>query len=177
MRHRAIVSVLVFALCAPVNAAVPLEAPLQGTLRDNAGMPVIDGAFAVTFSLYAGAEDADAVWTESWASATGDCVADPAGCVMVTGGRFHVRLGAHTPLDGGLFAAHGALWLGVSVEGEPELPRRPLGSTPYARHAGAAEALACSGCVDIEHLAPGVVEALASSEITAEDLPGGHDPL
>ncbi|MEC9051079.1 MAG: proprotein convertase P-domain-containing protein, partial [Actinomycetota bacterium] len=92
--------------------------------------------------------------------------------MQVEAGRFEVRLGSYVPMSTDLFATYGALWLGVSVEGEPELPRRPMGSTPYARHAGSAASLACSGCVEAEHLSAGLQEALASATITAADLPG-----
>jgi len=142
-------------------AVVPMMTPVQGVLRDNAGAMVGEGAFEITFALYDDADVKDPVWTESWPPGGGDCVVDPTGCVAVQGGVFHVTLGTHSPLTVSLFAA-GPLWLGVSVEGEPELPRRALGSTPYATYAGAAADLDCSGCVGLEALSPGAVTALTA---------------
>ena len=39
-----------------VRAEVPLEIPLQGVVRDNAGQPVHAGSFQATFSLYGSPE-------------------------------------------------------------------------------------------------------------------------
>ena len=156
-------------------AAPPLLMPVQGVLRDNAGAPVADGAFSLTFSLYAAESDPTPVWTETWPPASGDCANSPAGCVAVQGGVFSVLLGTHEPLDPQVFASAAELWLGVKVEADPELPRRRLGSTAYALHAasaGTAGDLACSGCVGMGALADDVKAALAKGgTVTPDALP------
>ena len=43
-------------------AAPPAQIPLQGLLRDNAGAPVSEGAFEMTFSLNGSADALDAVF-------------------------------------------------------------------------------------------------------------------
>ncbi len=103
-------------------AAVPEELPVQGTLYDASGTPV-DGTLLVTFGLYAERVGGDAVWSETRA-------------VGFDAGAFAVQLGEDTPLAAELFAADSALFLGVQVAGDPlELPRFPLGMTPYAAYA------------------------------------------
>ena len=44
-------------------AAVPMHIPLQGALRDNAGAPVSEGTFEMTFTLYTDAEGTESAWT------------------------------------------------------------------------------------------------------------------
>jgi hypothetical protein len=135
---RTLLTVLMLGVIAPlVSAAVPLQMPLQGVLRDNAGAPVVEGEFEMTFSIYADAESEESVWTETR-------------MVTAQGGQFRLNLGTETPLSASIFAASGALWIGVTVEGEPELPRRPMGTTPYAFQATSAQGLACSGCIEPE---------------------------
>lgn len=147
-----LLALLLTALAAvPATAAPPLQMPIQGVLRDNAGLVVSEGTFAMTFALYAAEGDSDPVWTESWPPGGESCAVAPAGCVAVQGSAFAVLLGTHVPLDPQTFAVAPELWLGVRVEGDPELPRRRLGSSAYALHAataGQAAGLACSGCVD-----------------------------
>ncbi|MGB0590305.1 MAG: hypothetical protein ACPGU1_11545 [Myxococcota bacterium] len=137
-----------------VSAAVPLQMPLQGVLRDNAGAPVVEGEFEMTFSIYAEAESEESVWTETR-------------MVTAQGGQFRLNLGTETPLSASIFAASGALWLGVTVEGEPELPRRPMGTTPYAFQATSAQGLACSGCIEPEAFSDSAKEMIRSEAVQA----------
>ena len=147
------------------SAAVPLQMPVQGILRDNAGVPVAGGTFSVTFALYTAETGGDPVWQEAWPPAGESCAANPEHCVTVANGVFHALLGSIEPLGPGLFAV--PLWLGVTVETDPELPRRSLGSTAYAveaAHAGVASGLDCSACVPATAL---------SVDVPASDGPGG----
>ena len=114
--QRTLLTLLALCLAAPVvSAAVPMQIPLQGALRDNAGAPVSSGTFEMTFTLYRDAEGTDEAWTTTRT-------------VTVQGGLFRAMLGEETPVDPQLFGAEGGLWLGVTVEQEPELhltkPRR-----------------------------------------------------
>lgn len=156
------VAVLLTAAPAPVVAET---LPVQGVVRDNAGTPVPEGAFRMTFRLYAGANASDPVWKETHPSTEDDCEGADSDtqCVEVHQGVFTARLGATEP-EGqpsltSLFAEHETLWLGVSVEGEPELPRRPLGASGWALAASHAEQaslasdLACNACVEADDVA------------------------
>jgi cysteine-rich repeat protein len=142
-----------------VHAAVPAQVPVQGTLRDNAGQPVMEGAFRMTVSLYASEDATEVVWQGSWPEdPVANCVADTAGCVIVRAGAFRLNL----PVTSEFFAA-GNVWLGLQVEEEPELPRRRLGTTPYAFHAASAAGLACSGCVTSEALSAEAIATVAAA--------------
>ena len=135
-------------------AAVPMQIPLQGALRDNAGAPVSEGTFEMTFTLYTDAEGTESAWTTTRT-------------VEVQGGIFRTMLGEETPVDAQLFSADGGLWLGVTVEAEPELPLRPLASTPYALAAGEAAGLSCSGCVSPEALSAEALETIRTEAVAA----------
>ncbi|MEY3015633.1 MAG: hypothetical protein RIT45_4368 [Pseudomonadota bacterium] len=113
------------------SAAVPTTTTLEGTLLATAG-PAADGDYALTLTLWDAAEAGKAVWSEQQT-------------VKVVGGRFVVALGAKSALDPKVFGI--ALWLGVQVGAEPELPRQPLRATPLAMRAALAEGLDCVGCV------------------------------
>ena len=153
--QRTLLTLLALCLAAPVvSAAVPMQIPLQGALRDNAGAPVSSGTFEMTFTLYRDAEGTDEAWTTTRT-------------VTVQGGLFRAMLGEETPVDPQLFGAEGGLWLGVTVEQEPELPLRPLASTPYALAAGEAAGLSCSGCVSAEALSADATAALTDAAVSA----------
>ncbi len=152
----------------PTQAAAPVRVPVQGLVRDNAGAPV-DGDFGMTFALYAAVDAEVAVWTEARPGDGHDCAVEATDCVAVEGGLFAVQLGDVATLDASVFAASSDLWLGVSVEGEPELPRQRLGASPYAGYAHTAGAIACTGCIPLEALDPGVADALGG-QLPADGL-------
>lgn len=156
--------------------AAPPQTSVQGTLRDNAGILVSSDAFAMEFALYETSDGDAALWTESWPADGHDCVADPTGCVHVESGLFHVLLGSHTPLTPALLGAHPELFLGVSVEGEPELPRRRLASSPFALFASMAGELSCSGCIVDGHLDPALRSSIVQEAVDAAEAAGGSGP-
>jgi hypothetical protein len=99
---------------------VPKTMSYQGVLTTNAGAPVADGNYDLTFRIYDVASGANpALWTETHAG------------VPITLGGFSVILGSVTPID---LAFDKKYWLGVQVAGDPaELsPRVELASSPYA---------------------------------------------
>ena len=136
-------------------SAVPLEMPLQGVVRDNAGNPA-NGEFEVTFALYPSedATPAEAVW---WNTQT----------INVNNGRFVTRLGEGNPLSPTDFSSGDTLWLGMAIESEDELPRRPLGSSAYAVHAETAAGLDCSGCVGISQLTDAAQSSIVEQALNA----------
>jgi hypothetical protein len=136
----------------------------EGTLSTTGGGPASDGDYTLTFALYDAVDGKTALWTET-------------AKVAVAGGRLHHVLGGTTALDAGI-AAKGALWLGVTVASEPELPRQALHATPWALRAASANVAAgisCSGCVPVGALKfDGDVDlggnALKAAAITAQKV-------
>ncbi len=129
------------ALSAPAFAQNHLM--VEGVLRDNSGN-ALDGTFDLTFALYAASTGGSPVYSE----------AHPA--TVVSGGLFQERIGATTTLSAAVFASNAALWLGVTIAGQPELPRTPLETDPYAFRAltaSLAGGLDCVACVDASQVA------------------------
>ena len=141
---------LCLALFACPVAAQTLTIELQGRLANVGGAVVADGKYTFEVSLYASEGAADPLHAEVH---TG---------VDVKGSVFALAIGTSeaAPLDPAVLTEGQAQWVGVAVQGEPELPRRALHFIPYAARALNAVALECSGCVTISHLAPSVVSSL-----------------
>jgi trimeric autotransporter adhesin len=90
----------------------------QGRLTDNNGP--VNATVALEFRLYPTPAGGSALWTEQH------------GSIAISNGLFTVVLGQSNPLDGTLFDGSDR-WLGISVNGGPELaPRSQLAATPYA---------------------------------------------
>jgi hypothetical protein len=123
-------AVVLSLLAAPFAAgADPRMISFQGKLLDPANDP-LNGAFDMTFSLYAAPSGGPALWTETQ---TGVPVAD---------GVFAVALGQVNALATGLFNGT-TPYLGVAVAPDAEMtPRQPLLMTPFAFRALLADDLA-----------------------------------
>ena len=76
---------LCLAVASPALAESPALIPVQGTLLDAAGAPV-DGAVSVDFKLYADAEGAAELWTETQT-------------ISFDSGTFVAYLGDGAPID------------------------------------------------------------------------------
>ncbi len=110
-------------ICATVYAAAPNLVNYQGRLTDGAGLPLANGTFTVTFSIYSVASGGTAIWSE-----TQD--------LMVTDGLFATLLGSVVPLASNVFSDT-VRYLGVQVGSDPELsPRKRVASVPFAIAAG-----------------------------------------
>jgi hypothetical protein len=131
-------SILVLALgagprpAALVNALAPAgtSVPYSGHLGDEAGQPVVNGAYDLTFELYDAPEGGNLLWSETQ---TG---------VAVRGGSFNSQLGSVNPLPA---AVRGSKqWLAVGVRGPGETaftalnPRQPLSIAAPASPTGGA---------------------------------------
>ena len=144
-------------IAASAQADVPGSIPTQGALRDAAGNLAPDGQYMADFAIFDAPEDGGAMWSEKQT-------------INVLHGIFHVRLGAKESLSPTIFADGGNRWVEVAVEGEPPLPRWPVGSAAYSfRAANAATAynLSCTGCVELSMLATSAKEALAYTDAMA----------
>ena len=155
LRHHACALIAAFAVCI---LALPAWADgvvvaVQGRLMSAAGGPVADGDYALAFRLYDTAKGGSALWTEYHLS------------VAVKGGAMDLQIGAKeakNPLGVKLFTGNKARWIGLTVGGDPELPRVRLASVPQAIvaiEAGTALGLQCSGCIQSSHLAAAAVKA------------------
>ena len=175
---RPLLAVSLIAAFAPLTLA-STTLPIQGVVRDNAGEVIAQGAFAMTFALYADLADETPIWSESWPSGAAACAPDPApGCVVVESGAFTVLLGTTEPLASATLSAADQLYLGISVEGEPELPRRALGAAARAitaAHADVAGSIDCTGCIPASALDFDLCSVATScgllGPVTAGDLP------
>ncbi|MEZ5063499.1 MAG: hypothetical protein R3B81_02140 [bacterium] len=125
----------------PVLFVAP-NIPFQGLLRDTGGNPVT-GTVKMHFQMYDDPINVPVIWSETHAA------------VDVDEGLFRVELGSITPFPAGLF--NGDRWLGISVEGEPELPRVQFLSAPFALQAG-----------DADHAATADFATEASHALTAD---------
>lgn len=131
-----VVAVLVtFALPATAVAEVPGYFPVQAFLTDAQGIP-LDGAVDLEFTIYDAETGGEVVFTESHR-------------LRADAGAFTAYLGENNELDLSIFSAHEQLFLGVSVDGGPELePRQRLATVPYAAHAQSAANAANAATLD-----------------------------
>lgn len=110
------------------RSAAPSFIPLQGMLTDAQGN-AINGDTTMHFAIY----DTDTAATPLWSETQS---------VYVDNGFFTVYLGQDQSLDLRFFRDNSNLWLGISVESDPDMDRVYLGSTPfsaYAEYCGYAE--------------------------------------
>ena len=108
-------------LAGPASAqtTVPQGLHFQGVLTDADGIGVT-GIQSLSLALYDSPTGAIARWSESTSADFED-------------GAFSVVLGQVQDLDSSVFADGASLYLGVSVDGDPEMvPRLPIVSVPYA---------------------------------------------
>ncbi|MDH4156730.1 MAG: hypothetical protein OEW00_05585 [candidate division Zixibacteria bacterium] len=124
MKRQVLLTALLLSMFLATGVAqVPQVINYQGKLVDNAGDPVPDAGYQITFTIY---EDAGGT-TSRWSS--GSAVVD------VEDGLFCYALGSAVPFPNDLFEDT-LRWLGISVSGDPEiLPRTKLTSAAYAYHA------------------------------------------
>jgi hypothetical protein len=127
-------------LSVPGFAEVPNIVSYQGRVTDGGGSPVADGDYELRFRIY----DAASAGTLLWDSGPRN--------VSVSDGLFNYNLGDSTAFPTGMFAEDSALWLGVTVESDPEIsPRTRLTASGWALHAETVE------------ISPGITQLLDNS--------------
>lgn len=105
-------------LTATAWATVPSTISYQGVLMDNTGVLAPDGLYNFTFRIYDVGSGGAPLWTETTNN------------VAVAKGGFSVLLGNINPVA---LAFDRPYWLGIVVNGQPELtPRVVLGASPFA---------------------------------------------
>lgn len=102
-----------------VSATVQDIIPIEGLLADANGEP-IDGLVDITFSLYRAESGGTALWSDVFAD------------VDVSMGLFSVYLGTGSALNFTTLLDNPELWVGMTVETDPEMNRIPLYSVPFA---------------------------------------------
>ncbi len=106
------------AISAPAAAGVPSTLTEQGRLFDSVGAP-LSTTVAITFSLYAGPNGGQALWSETQV-------------IALDAGYFAAELGTVTPLPAALWDGT-VRYVGITVGADPEMsPRQPTSSVPYA---------------------------------------------
>ena len=125
---------LAMLLCVTIMSAAPSHAQVmddvphlinyQGRLTDAGGDPVTDGEYVVQFTI----------WSDSTSTSPTDREWISPNCtLLVVNGLFNWQLGSNENLPPWTIANNAELWLGIQVEGDPEImPRTRLCSAPYA---------------------------------------------
>ena len=126
-------------LLAVPASAESIQLSQQGRLADIDGVP-LEGSHELAIGLY----DDDAAGNELWSSSFS---------VDLVGGYYSVILGAEGTLDDYLFAEAG-VWIQLTVDGEPLLPRQEIVEVPRAGWANTATHLE-GGMVDAADIAVG----------------------
>ena len=100
---------------AMIHAEVPNQINYQGYLTDSDGNPVPDNNYGMLFTIYDSSTGTIGLWDEFQT-------------VTVTKGIYNVHVGSVDPI-GNPFPENlfdGQRWLGVTVEGDPEMEPRQL---------------------------------------------------
>ena len=120
---KAILTILALMIGAMIStgafATVPDLIPVQGVLADSADAPV-DALTDITFNLYNVDTGGTALWTDTFVD------------VDVVEGFFTVYLGDNTALDFGSLITNAEIWVGITVESDPEMDRFQLATVPFA---------------------------------------------
>jgi len=125
MKNPLMIIMLVLALSASIQAAVPNTMNYQGRLTDVQGQPVTS-TVSMTFTIYDAETNGNSKWSEIHPS------------VSVVAGLFSVVLGQGTPavpIEDTVFTSPDR-WLEIAVGGETIIPRTKLASSPYSLQAG-----------------------------------------
>ena len=110
---------ILFLILSPVSAEIPQLISYQGKVTDSGGIPLADGTYSMTFSIYDVSTGGSSLWSSGVSS------------VSVAGGVFSVLLG-QSPQPALTLAFDTDYWIETSIEGDIQSPRMRLGSVGYA---------------------------------------------
>lgn len=151
---RTFVVCLLVAGAALVRAQLPRQISYQGFIADPNGIPIADGIHTIEIRLYEVPANGQPLYSEAHQA-------------RLSGGVFGFVLGSITPFPAAL-AFDRQYWLGVSVDGEPEMqPRTALIAVPYAVHSEAAD-VAKSLAPDAQGVVTSVNEIDGAVRITGD---------
>ncbi|UCE19245.1 MAG: hypothetical protein JSV84_02535 [Gemmatimonadota bacterium] len=112
-------AVLFLTVSLSIEAQIPRTLSYQGVLCDASGNPKPDSNYTITFALYDVSNGETAMWNETKS-------------LNLRRGLFNTVLGDQVPFGTSLKFDR-PYWLGIQVQGEPELiPRIPLTSVAYS---------------------------------------------
>jgi len=134
-----ILGALLTLLPAIASATAPDSVNYQGVLTDAGGVPVADGNYTVTLSIYSSNVGGVALWTETK-------------IVTTNSGLFNTILGSVTPLPSSVFSSPNR-FLGTAVSPDAEMtPRTAIVAVPFAHRISTVDGAAggaISGDVDV----------------------------
>jgi len=142
-----------------IAVAAPLTFSHQGRLFDVAGDP-LTGAHTIAFSLHDAPAGGATLWSEPHT-------------VQFDNGYYAVVLGSSSPLDAADFASDD-VYLGLAVDGAPQLARTQLHSVPWALRADTATNLD-GGVVNASEIRINgntVIDSSGAASVAWSDLSG-----
>ncbi|MBN1551990.1 hypothetical protein JW979_10990 [bacterium] len=130
-----VISVFLLIFTGMCFGAVPDRVLYQGQLKDSEGVPVPDGDYDVTLTLYSSETGGDQIMIDSHLAADGQAV-------PVSGGLYFVFLGGGTVSDGSgpgnfmslseVFSTYQDIWVEVQMDGQTIEPMLPVARRAYA---------------------------------------------
>jgi Chaperone of endosialidase len=102
---------------------IPHLITYQGRLTDDMGVPVADGGYDLTFTIYDDSTSGTALWSETHG-------------ITTESGLFNVQLGSSISLDDSIFALNPDLFIGMllSASGTEMSPRARVTSSAFSFH-------------------------------------------
>lgn len=159
---RAVIGCLLFVVVAAIaTPAFAQVVQVHGRLASTGGGAAPDGHYLATFALYEVEKAGTPFWSE------------PNQQLKVSGGTFHYALGSAKQISPALLASKKAVFVGLKLGLDPEMPRVRVRATAFALVAETARGLACTGCVSVKSLkADGDLNlngfAITASKVTAQ---------
>jgi hypothetical protein len=151
-----VISFTIFNIFTSAAYAIPKKMNYQGYITSTEKIPLNDVSIKITFKFYDALTGGNVLWTEEHQS------------VPVNQGIYNVILGKKESLDKIILS--NKLYLGISIENDPEMtPREEVSSVLFSFRAAVA-ATVDIGAIKTEHLADNCVTSskLANHSVTAD---------